>query len=488
MPEIKQKLLFGGAVFILVLSVIAFVFIPAFGGNASNKILTFGTWNGKPIQYLQDSFFLRQVEAISEEMKSRGQEINQFSSYQIMQSAFTASVLRLAMLDELKKADYSVPDTILNKYLVKYYLDQNGKYSAKQYENTPELTRAARRATLTEELTAQRYVDDIFGTSDGFFGLKTSSRETDLIKSMTGPERSFAYASFDTASFPDSEVASFGSANAALFARHSLSLLTFDEEAVAQKVAKSLAKGDIAFDDAVSTHSTRSGTDAAGKLSKRYRHDVNELFTDAADLDAVLSVAPGSLSRVVKAGTSWAIVRCDAAPEEPSFGDARTLAAVREYMNKKERGKIEDWFMAKAKAFSASARSIGFDEACKAEGIVKKTTAPFAINYGNVEILAPVPVEGAPELSAAARSEAFLSTAFSLGPSEVSEPVLLGNAVVVLQLAEEKAADAQIVETSPVFYNYYSSGWSQKTLSDAFLKSDRLEDNFMKTYLENFLN
>ncbi len=488
MPEIKQKLLFGGAVFILVLSVIAFVFIPAFGGGATGKILTFGSWNGKPIQYLQDSFFLRQVQAISEEMKSRGQEINQFSYYQIMQSAFTASVLRLAMLDELKRADYSVPDAVLNKYLVKYYLDQNGKYSAKQYENTPELTRATRRATLTEELTAQRYVDDIFGTSDGFFGLKTSSRETELIKSMTGPERSFAYASFDTSSYPDAEVASFGSSNAELFARHSLSLLTFDDEALARKVAKSLEKGDITFEDAVSTHSTRSGTDAAGKLAKSFRHDVNALFTDAADLDAVLSVAPGATSGVIKAGTAWAIVRCDEAPAAASFEDARTLAAVREYMNKNERGKIEDWFMAKAKAFAVSARSSGFDAACKAEGVSKKVTAPFAINYGNVEILAPVPVEGAPELSAAARSEAFLSAAFSLGPSEVSEPILLGNTVVVLQLAEEKAADAQIVEMAPVFYNYYASGWSQKTLSDAFLKSDRLEDNFMKTYLENFLN
>lgn len=488
MPEIKQKLLFGGAVFILVLSVIAFVFLPAFGGGSSNKILTFGTWNGKPIQYLQDSFFLRQVQAISEDMKNRGQEVNQFSYYQIMQSAFTASVLRLAMLDELKKAEYTVPDTVLNKYLVKYYLDANGKYSAKLYENTPELTRATRRATLSEELTAQRYVDDIFGTSDGFFGLKTSSKETELIKSMAGPERSFAYASFDTASYPDAEVTAFGSANSGLFVRHSLSLLTFDEEAVAQKVAKSLEKGEITFEDAVSTHSTRSGTDAVGKLAKSYRHDINTLFTDAADLDAVLSIAPGSTGRVIKAGTSWVIVRCDAAPAESSFADAQTIAAVREYMNKNERGKIEDWFMAKAKSFAESARNVGFDAACRAEGLTKKVTAPFAVNYGNVEILAPIPVELSPELSSAVRSEAFLTAAFSLKPSQVSEPILLGKNVVVLQLAEEKAADTQILEMAPIFYNYYASGWSQKTLSDAFLKSDRLEDNFMKTYLDNFLN
>jgi hypothetical protein len=488
MPAIKQKLLFGGAVFVLILSVVAFVFIPAFGGGSAGQAITFGAWDGTPIEYKQDSFFLRQIQSISEQMKNQGQELNQFNYYQAMQSAFNASVLRLAMLDELKKAGYSVPASILNKYLVQYYLDENGKYSAKMYANTPELTRATRRATLTEELTAQRYVDDVFGTQDGFFGLKTSTKEVELIKTMLKAEKSFHYAAFDVSSFPDSEVASYGQANSSLFAQHSLSLITLAEEGAAKKLHKSLEKAEITFDDAVAKHSTRNGTDAAGKLTKTLRADVNELFTDAADLDAVLNTAPAAISPVVKAGSSWAIVRCDALPQDPDFSNPAVINAVRSYMNKKERGKIEDWFMAKAKAFTEVARTKGLDAACAEAGLAKKTTAPFTVNYGNVEIMSPVPVDGTPELAAASKDESFFKAAFSLSQGAISDPVLLGNSIVVLQLAEETVADSQIMEMAPLFYNYYASSWAQKSVSNAFMKSDKLQDDFMKTYLQYFLN
>ncbi|HPX48673.1 MAG TPA: hypothetical protein PK408_10775, partial [Treponemataceae bacterium] len=60
--------------------------------------------------------------------------------------------------------------------------------------------------------------------------------------------------------------------------------------------------------------------------------------------------------------------------------------------------------------------------------------------------------------------------------------------VIVLQLLEEKAADQQTLEMMPLFYNYYANSWSQDALSSAFLESDKLEDNFMQTYLKYFLN
>jgi hypothetical protein len=157
-------------------------------------------------------------------------------------------------------------------------------------------------------------------------------------------------------------------------------------------------------------------------------------------------------------------------------------------MNKKERGKIEDWFMAKAKAFTEVARTKGLDAACAEAGLAKKTTAPFTVNYGNVEIMSPVPVDGTPELAAASKDESFFKAAFSLSQGAISDPVLLGNSIVVLQLAEETVADSQIMEMAPLFYNYYASSWAQKSVSNAFMKSDKLQDDFMKTYLQYFLN
>ena len=118
MSFIKQKLLFVGAVLILILAAVAFVFIPALGGSASGKILEFGKWNGKPIEYIEDTFFVRQFQYMANSLQEQGGELDQFNHYRIMRSAFSAAVLRLAILDELESAGYRPSQALINRYLL----------------------------------------------------------------------------------------------------------------------------------------------------------------------------------------------------------------------------------------------------------------------------------------------------------------------------------------------------------------------------------
>ena len=449
----RNNVLWIGAVFILILSVVTFVYVPTsrrtFGGHSN---ITFGEWNGKPIEYVQDSFFVRQIQAISAQMEQQGQQVNQFSNFQIMKQAFDSTVIRYAILDDLKKVGYKVPESFVNKALVSYYLDENGKYSNKIFNDTPETTRALHRTSTSEEMTVTRYIEDMFGDRSGVYGLKAGAKEIDLIKTMSGPQRSFDYVSFSTDGYPITEVVAYGQANAGLFAKHDLSVITVDTEAAAKKVADSLAKKTITFDDAITTYSTK-----------------------------------GDVSPIVKAGKEFVIARCNAAPVEADFTNQDVIASVTTYMTIHEKGKIEDYFVAKAKEFATVARTSGLPAASKAAGLEVKTTVPFGINYGNVNILSPIPVQANPELTAAAKSETFFKTAFALAPDAISDPIILGNDVVVLKVKEEKAADTQINEMLPLFYNYYAGSWSQETFAVTILKDKRLKDEFMDTYLKYFL-
>lgn len=488
MSVIKQKFLFGGAVAILVLAVFAFVFVPALGGSGSGKTLEFGAWNGTPVQYIQDSFFVRQIQLMSEDLKEKGGELDQFNHYRIMRSAFSAAVFRLAILEELQKARYHPSQALINRYLLPYYRDESGKFSSRIFNDTPELTRTQRRNFVTEELTAQRYIEDVFGTQDGDFGLKVSTAEISLIQQMTGPMRSFNYVSFSTNDYPESEVVSYGTTNSDLFVKYSFSLITADSSSELARVEKQIIREELSFDEAIKENSTLNGTDSSGKLQKSFRSDINALFSDAEDLSAVLALSPGEISTPVKAGTSFALVRCDAEPVSPDFSDPALISAVRAYMNFNERGRIEDFFMNQARAFAETARLQGFDEACELNGLVKISTPHFGINYGNAEILTPVPVESNAAFSEAIRNEDFFKTAFSIPPASISDPVLLGREILVLQVSEEKAADPQLSEIIPLFYQNYASSWARKSANDAFLTNEKLEDNFMETYLGNFLN
>ncbi len=483
MFDLKRKLIFAGAVSILILAVVAFVFLPALDGSGRGNIIEFGSYNGKAIEYVQDSFFLNQIQRNIEQYKSSGKEPD---SRKVMENAFENTVFRYALMDELESSGYKVPKSVINKFLVNFYLDDNGKYSARRYQETPELTRATRRKQLTEDLTAQRYVHDVFGDQFGHFGLKTSTREIDHIKSMAGPERSFNYVSFSTFNYPDTELAAYGTKNEEIFVNHPVSLITVNTEAEAKKIAASIEKGEQTFEDAVATVSTRDGTDTQGALTRTMRSDLNALFAEAEHLQTVLSLQVGSISSPVKAGNSWALVRYDVPPQKPDFTNQAVLNAVRDYMFKNERGMIEDFFTVSAKNFAEIARAKGFDAACAELKLEKKTTAAFPLNWYNVEILPPVAREG--ELAPAAANETFLRTAFSLKPSEVSSPIMLGWNILVLQLAEEKAADTQMTELIPMYYTNYAQAWAENSLSASFLSSSKLKDNFDKTYQQYFAN
>jgi hypothetical protein len=483
--SVKRNLLFAGAVFILVLAVVSFVFIPAWGGQAGQGAITFGSWDGKPIEYVQDSFFVRQFQAISSDYERQGQELNQFTYFQAMQTAFNSAAVRLAMLDAVADADYRVPQSVIDKALLPFYQDETGRYSSKRYNETPELQRATNRALMTEELTAARYAEDVFGNQGGLYGAKRSSKENELVTQMASRSRSFHYVSFPVSAYPDSEVRAFGEANAALFVKHDLSMIIADDEPTAKRAAAAISKGDTGFADAVTAYSTRSGTDATGKLLASYRNDLNALFPEAKDLDAVLSLEQGKVSGILKTGSRFAIVRRDGEPMQPDFSSPSTLAVVRAYLMKNERGKVEDYVVSKAKEFVAKARGTGLDAAAAAEGLKKSTTGAFAINYGNSPLFAPLPVETSAELADAVRNEDFFKTAFSIKSGEISDPILLGSNVMVLSLAEEKAAES---EMAPYLLSYYAGQWNQRSFTSAIMKSEKLEDKFMETYLKNFLN
>lgn len=488
MPSLKRGLLYAGAVGILILAIVSFVFIPAFGGSATGEAIVFGKWNGKPIEYAEGTFFLNQMQAIARRMQEEGQQLNDFSYYQIMQTAFNSSVVRLAILDELKKASYKAPESLVNKTLLPYYLDENGRYSSRAFNETPEAVRVSRRKTTREDLTVQRFIEDIFGDQNSLYGLKTSSREADLVKTMSSPERAFEYVSFATTSYPADLAASWGKEHADLFVSHDLSLITFADETAAKRTAAALAKGEYSFEEAVTNFSTRQGTNEDGKLLASRRHELNRIFSDAEALSAVLALEEGAVSSVVSTVNGFALVRVNAAPVNPDFADPSVISAVTLYLSQNERGMIEDYYMGQAAEFAKSASSRGLRVMAADAGLEVKTTAAFPINYGGVSVLTPVPTEANPELAQAAKSEAFFRSAFSVAAGQVSDPVLLGSNVIVLQMTEEKSVDAQFAEMVPMFYNYYAASWAQQIVTDTFLRDKRLEDNFLSTYLEHFMN
>ena len=501
MAGVKKNTLAIGSIIILVFSVITFVFIPAAGGQAgSNAKTMLGKWKNKRLDYTADGLFLREYRQLRSSAEMRGylrsdnKAQQEFMERQIMRTAFNASMIQLAAQEEALNAGFYLPNKNINRALISFYTDSTGAYSEKLYNETSEQQRLAYRRQVIDYLTAQRYIEDNFGTYDNIFGLKTSSAETAFVQKMAEKERIFNYVVFEESQFPQEKIREYGEEHADLFAEHNLLMLTFTSQEDANKTAQALEKGEITFEDAVITNSTKVGTDSNGKLLSPYRTTVNRTFPESKDLDTVLKLGVDEVSPVVKTSYGYAIVKCTAPVTAANFTLTETQDRVFSYMKSNERGIIEDYLEQKAKTFAEAAKIGGFAHEASVNDLVVQTSNPITLNYGNAAILPQISAQSDSFFAAGIRNENFYKKAFALKTAEISEPILLGSNVLVLQLEEEKTGSEETQNDIATSYRQFASiwyyeyplamlayqqlSWGQQTFIDFVLNSKNFTDNF----------
>ena len=501
MAGVKKNTLAIGSIIILVFSVITFVFIPAAGGQAgSNAKTMLGKWKNKRLDYTADGLFLREYRQLRSSAEMRGylrsdnKAQQEFMERQIMRTAFNASMIQLAAQEEALNAGFYLPNKNINRALISFYTDSTGAYSEKLYNETSEQQRLAYRRQVIDYLTAQRYIEDNFGTYDNIFGLKTSSAETAFVQKMAEKERIFNYVVFEESQFPQEKIREYGEEHADLFAEHNLLMLTFTSQEDANKTAQALEKGEITFEDAVITNSTKVGTDSNGELLSPYRTTVNRTFPESKDLDTVLKLGVDEVSPVVKTSYGYAIVKCTAPVTAADFTLTETQDRVFSYMKSNERGIIEDYLEQKAKTFAEAAKIGGFAHEASVNDLVVQTSNPITLNYGNAAILPQISAQSDSFFAAGIRNENFYKKAFALKTAEISEPILLGSNVLVLQLEEEKTGSEETQNDIATSYRQFASiwyyeyplamlayqqlSWGQQTFIDFVLNSKNFTDNF----------
>ena len=501
MAGFKKNTLAIGSIIILVFSVITFVFVPAAGGQSgSNAKTMLGKWKNKQLNYTADGLFLREYRQLHRSAEMRGylrsdNKVQQeFMERQVMRTAFNASMVQLAAQEEVLSAGFYLPNKSINKALISFYSDSTGVYSEKMYTETSEQQRLAYRRQVIDYLTAQRYIEDNFGTYDNIFGLKTSSAETSFMQKMAEKERIFKYVVFEESQFPQDKIRAYGEEHADLFAEHSLMMLTFNSQEDANKTAQALQKEEIKFEDAVVTNSTKFGTDSTGKLLTPYRTTVNRTFPESKDLDIVLKLAVDEVSPVVKTSSGYAIVKCTAPVKAADFSLDETRERVFSYMKSNERGIIEDYLEQKAKTFIEAAKIGGFANEASVNDLVVQTSNPMTLNYGNADILPQISSQADSFFAAGVRNETFFKKVFALKQGGISEPILLGSNVLVLQLDEEKPASEEAQNNIATSYRQFASiwyyeyplamlayqqlSWGQQTFIDFVLNSKNFTDNF----------
>jgi len=475
-----HPVLFIGTVVILVITIVAFVFLPMPGlrTQGQGQDLTFGYYNGMPIKYVRDSYFNQVLQSLSRDQQPSSDDPNYMYTMAMQwRQAFEETVIHLGILDEMKTAGNIIPDDVIDRAVAAMpQFQDGGRFSVVRYRTLDKNTRMSLWRQTQESVTVQTYVSDLSG-------LRTSSKEAAFISSMDSPQRNFDVAIFPFSSYPDSELIKYAQTNSALFRVIHLSRITINSsEKEAQQVLASVKSGTSTFEEAARASSQDAYADKSGDMGIQMAY---ELGTDIADDQArekIVNLAKGDLSDVVKVTSGWSFFRAEDAVHPADTTDAAQLTKIRNYLMVNARGQAEDWLIAKANDFSTQVKQKSFDDAVSAGNVKKSHFGPIPVNYGSMALFGSIGSSGVPELANAGTNEFFWKAAFTTPLMTPSTPLSIGDNVVVLFPLEETKADDSQTQMIQMYYPYWMNSGMDQTLRAYFLSSKKLDDHFNEIF------
>jgi hypothetical protein len=483
--------LFIGTVVVLVLIIVSFVLVPAIVPESTRGFgdLTFGYYDKVPVSFVQGNAFAQYYEEISNQYRNVDADPGQVQM-QIWMQAFEAAALHTAILQEVKKSNYSVPEKIVNSEIAKQpEFQDNGRFSSALYRQRSDSERLSLWRQMQERLASAMYFDD-------FLGILTPSGEANFIGKMSSGMRSFKMVSFMVDDYPSSEYSAFAEENADLFRTIHLSRITVNSsEKEAKKILASIKSGTFTFEEAAMAQSQDGFADRGGDMGIRYAFDIEREIASSAAREKIFSLERGELSDVISLNAGWAFFRVEDELRQADFRDAAVMERVRSYIRNYQRGLMEDWAIAQARDFIADAKALGFDYAADLRNKEKHEFGPLPINYGNEDIFSAsleyfsIPEFSRQELLEMSRNLNFWKVAFSTPIDTPCEPLVQGNKVLVLLPVEQVDLEEDRIEG---IASYYSYSWLRsamlQSLQPYFMNSSKMDNRFWDAYYRNILS
>jgi len=470
------------SVIILVIIVVTFIGGPALSRYAGRSSIVFGSYMGKPIEFVPGNFLSRQKDLLAEQLRQQESDQNiEIQAYRVWRGAFDQTVLHTAFLYEAEKSGSWISEDRLDKTLITagpYTVD--GVFSEERYQNTPNAERYANRNFFREQILHEQYLQDIFASQ------QLSNREADFVAKMTDNRRSFYFVRYQFSDYPQEEVTAFAGENRDLFRKVKLSsILIKNNRSEAEEIKKKLSDRTSSFEELARAHSKDNYADKGGSMDWRYYYDLERDFEERAPVDSIFELAEGQFSEVLENRFGWVIYRCDNPQVSMDMESPESIQVVDDYLMRYERGMIEDYFLTRAEEFTTTARENDFFTACGETGLTPYTTEFFPLNYQNVFEINPIRVKNNQvSLASATGSREFFLTAFSLKENEISDPVPLDDMVLVLKLHDEKTEPEEQPFSMQDYYRYLAGQSLQLDLQTYIMDAEKLEDNFNSTFYQ----
>jgi len=483
-----------GSVVILILVVITFVggdflsggrrYVRKGGGD-----LTFGYYDKVPISWVPGNTLAQYYERVFNSFRAQGYDPNdRWVNYYVWKQAYEASVTQIAILQMLKKSNYAVSEKAVNKKVVQLpQFQDNGRFSIVMYNRMADSARLALWKQEQEEIAMKMFYED-------FYALLVPGSETKFIANMSSPQRSFDFTFLNVDDYPDSEYLSYAKENSKLFNSIQLSKITISSsEREAKKILASINDGTVTFEDAARAQSKDNYADRGGDMGIRYCYEIDNEIPNADDRETVYDLDKGELSGVITVNDGWVFYRAESGLTQADFNDSSVMNKVRDYVKDRERGRMENWTIDKAKEFISESKESGFSNAARWRNLSVNSFGPITLNYGGVSLFKALDeslkVTGISDqdVDGLSKNENFWKTTFTTSLNTPCEPLVQGSKVFVFFPTEEIEADESTKEEIASNYStQFLQNIGYQSLQKYFMTNGRMKSNFDETYFSVF--
>jgi len=205
--------------------------------------------------------------------------------------------------------------------------------------------------------------------------------------------------------------------------------------------------------------------------------------TKAEDLDKIFALTKGGVSAIFKEDQGWTFYRVNVPAADADLTSADTLAVIRAYLGKNERGLLEDNLEAQAKEFGIQAKT-DFAAAAKKLGKTVEASGWVALNFGNHDLFPSITAASKDQtFQGLASNEDFFKKAFTIPAGQISAPILASPSVLVVKVDAIKVAAAP--EDKPVLPSAVeSTAQSERSreLQQSILASPKFKDQFQPEF------
>ncbi|MDR0443192.1 MAG: SurA N-terminal domain-containing protein [Treponema sp.] len=472
---------FIGTFIVLILVVISFVLVPALVPESSRRggDLIFGYYDKAPISWVPGNYFSRYQEQLIRYYQG-WIEINDFQSARdfIWRPAFEAALVHTAILQEVKRAKYTVPAKTVDRQVAQLpQFQENGRFSSALYKRMSDTSRLQLWRQIQDELAKELYYSSVIS-------LMQPSAEADFIAKMASNMRKFEMASFQLDDYPASEYMAYAQENPDLFKSIHLSRISVNSgEREARQILNSIKDGTTTFEDAARSQSQDPYSERGGDMGIRYLYELEWEITEPAAREKIISFGRGEMSDVMQIGSMWAFFRVEDELKAANLEDATVIERIRFYMKSNVKGRMEDWAIAAAMDFIADVKSSNFDAALDKIKKTKSSFGPIPVNYGDVDLFSTLASFSIPELANSSTNDYFWKIAFSTQLNTPSEPFVQGdNVLVFLPVEVTETEEVDIEGIASVYSSYWANSIAERSLQTYFLGSEKTEDRFYQTY------